>query len=183
MKKKIAAGLISAAAIVTALPAAVPAIAAPASHGPAVQASQAAQTDQSKESEVSPDWQSPKPWVRAENMEHAGKLAGFTMGTPKIKGYRSSGIYVADNAIEQEYESGSRWLLLKKGSGSGDISGDHDAYKSVRHVKAGDLKITASGSKGKYFKAIWKYRGYSYSIISDTGLKLSQIKAIAAEMK
>lgn len=203
-KKKFAAFFLSAAAVAVAAPAVIPSFASAVSRvpssrierqdhrvpssskratGSSLQQGSDSSTSTDTGQDVVPDWQAPAPWIQAHTMKQARKVAGFGMKAPSIKGYKPNGIYIMNRVIQKEYIKGDLWILLKKGKGSGDLSGDHETYPAKKIIKAGKYKVKVRGNRNRYYKATWTKHGFSYSIGSGSGLTLSQIKTIAQGMK
>ncbi len=111
--------------------------------------------------------QIPNPWEDCSSLEEAQQLAGFSIQVPdSIDGYPNRSIQVMDTSIVQVlYENDDeQQILIRKGSGSDDISGDYNTYSETSQIIVSDSSVTLKGNDGKIMVAIWNDDSYSYAI-------------------
>ena len=70
---------------------------------------------------------------------------------------------------EAEYFCEDNSLLLRKGSGSEDVSGDYNVYAKTWEVEFEGLKLQCSGSEDGVKLVRWTRDGYSYSLSFNAG--------------
>ena len=111
--------------------------------------------------------QIPNPWEDCTSLEEAQQLAGFSIQVPdSIDGYPNRSIQVMDTSIIQVlYEmDDDQQILIRKGTGSDDISGDYNTYSEISQITVSDSSVTLKGNDGKIMVAIWSDGSYSYAI-------------------
>lgn len=108
----------------------------------------------------------------------------------KISGYKKAVIQaVKEELLQVFYTKGEEEILIRKGSGSDDISGiyeefdsegnednsgDYNEYTQTNKIQIGSSVINIKGNDGKYDLAIWNDGTYSYSINLSTALDEKQ---------
>ena len=60
-------------------------------------------------------------------------------------------------------------LVIRKGTGSADVSGDYNDYPETRDVESGGLAIRCFGADGQIRLARWESGGNSYSLAFNAG--------------
>ena len=127
------------------------------------------------------------PWVDCATLEEAADLAGFSIAVPdRIEGYPNTFIQAAENSMIQVYYSdtnpgdGDR-VLIRKGVGTEDISGDYGEYPEVETASIHGVDVTLKGEDGLVHTAIWTQGGYTYSISG--GLSREQIEELVELVK
>ena len=116
------------------------------------------------------------PWVDCATMEDAAELAGFDFTVPDwIKDYPNIFIQAVENSMIQVFYcvtdpgDGDR-ILIRKGVGTEDISGDYEEYSEVETTALDGVNVTFKGKDGLVFTEIWTLDGYAYSISADAGM-------------
>lgn len=107
------------------------------------------------------------PWEDCSSLEEAQQIAGFSIQVPdSIDGYPNRSIQVMDTSIVQVlYENDDeQQILIRKGIGSDDISGDYNTYSETSQITVSDSSVTLKGNDGKIMVAIWNDGSYSYAI-------------------
>lgn len=130
--------------------------------------------------------QIPNPWTDCESMEEAEEKAGFSMEVPDAIGeYSKSLIQTLDQEIIQvfyEKDGSDDNILIRKGTGSDDVSGDYNEYAETKEVQIEDVQVTEKGNDGTISLAIWKTDEYSYSV-SVPGMTEEEIATIIEQVK
>lgn len=125
------------------------------------------------------------PWVDCyASMEDAVKIAGFSFEVPKqIEGYPNQVIQAIENDIIQViYNDGANSIYIRKGVGTGDISGDYNEYEQSDEVSIGEYQVTEKGNDGKVSVAIWNDGNYSFCV-GTPGMSAEEIAAIIEQVK
>ena len=73
-------------------------------------------------------------------------------------------------------------ILIRKGTGSDDISGDYNKYTEIKETQIGDVQVTEKGNDGTVSLATWTTEDYSYSI-SVPGMSEDEIAVIIEQVK
>lgn len=130
--------------------------------------------------------QIPSPFVDCVTMADAAKIAGFTFSIPaQMDGYTGPEIQaVKDDMIQAIFTNvKEQSLMLRKASGSEDVSGDYTEYAEVNTLTIGTLKVTTKGDNGKVCVAIWSDGGYSYAVETrDVPMSVSSIQQLVAQI-
>ena len=115
--------------------------------------------------------QIPNPFVDCNTLADAAKLAGFDFIVPDtIDGYTERTIQAVDKSMIQViYSSGEdKQLMLRKGAGSEDISGDYNTYAETNTVSVGTLKVTMKGENSLVSVATWTDGDHAYAVEAQT---------------
>lgn len=104
------------------------------------------------------------PFTDYASLEEAEAGAGFDAALPDEPYddivYRA----IPGDMMEIIYrENGEEALRLRKGKGSGDISGDYSAYKTVKTIRVDGVNVRMRGSGNRMSLATWSRDGYAYS--------------------
>ncbi|MBR4743879.1 MAG: hypothetical protein IK082_06790 [Oscillospiraceae bacterium] len=134
--------------------------------------------------------QIPNPWVDCATLDEAAKLAGFDIAIPgSFEGYPETVIQAMEKSmIQVMYFDGdpaaesSSMVMVRKGTGDGDISGDYNEYPETETVQMHGADVTLRGDKGLVCSAIWTWGGYSFAINADKGLSRDAVSAAVEEM-
>lgn len=70
---------------------------------------------------------------------------------------------------EITYTGDGQTAVYRKGTGSGDISGDYNIYNSEIELSVNDYDVTLKGNDRVYSLAVWTDGGYSYSLSLSDG--------------
>lgn len=128
--------------------------------------------------------QIPNPWEDCSSLEEAQQLAGFSIQVPdSIDGYPARSIQVMDTSMIQVlYENDQdQQILIRKGTGSDDISGDYNSYNETTQTTLNDFSVTFKGNDGKIMVAIWSDGSYSYAIDA-SGLTSEEMTALIEQV-
>lgn len=148
----------------------------PAAKPAATEAPQPAAEENSAPAEAEESAESPEvigmvnPWHEAATAEEAAKGAGLDgFALPDVPpcfpdGFEGPEIRYMNGLAEAEYFCEDNSLLLRKGSGSEDVSGDYNVYAKTWEVESEGLKIQCSGNEDGEKLARWTRDGYSYSL-------------------
>lgn len=135
--------------------------------------------------------QIPNPWTDCGTLEEAAELAGFDIAVPdRIDGYPNTFIQAVKDEMIQVFYSDKdmtaedrRTVLIRKGKGSEDISGDYNKYALQEEKEMHGVKVTVKGEGETIYNAVWTQDGYAYSISADDGLTLDQVDALVELVK
>ena len=99
------------------------------------------------------------------------------METPdKISGYKKAVIQAVKGELLQVfYTKGEEEILIRKGSGSDDISGIYEEFDSEEQVFSDNKKITLKSNGTKTYLATWTEDTYAYSIWCSEGIDREEI--------
>lgn len=128
--------------------------------------------------------QIPNPWVDCSSLEDAAKLAGFSLQVPEqIDNYPDILIQSIEKEIIQViYQNDTSSIMIRKGVGMDDISGDYNEYNESSTETINEHQVTEKGNDGKVYLAIWSDSDYAYSI-STPGMTSDEVAAIIAQIK
>ena len=139
-------------------------------------------SENSKEETV----QIPNPFVDCKTIEEAEKIAGFKAAVPEKlpDGYTQAAIRaVEQDLIELIYENGQKSIRIRKGRGSGDISGDYNSYKESDTVTIGKFKVSTKGNDGKVSVAVWEDGEYTFAVLADPGVSSLEVSDIISSIQ
>ena len=134
--------------------------------------------------------QIPNPWVDCASLDEAARLAGFDIAIPgSFDGYPNKVIQAIEKSMIQVLyydgdpgkEDSSR-IMVRKGTGNDDISGDYNEYAENETVKMHGLDILLRGDNGLVYSASWLWDGYSFAINADKGLSRDALSNAIEEM-
>lgn len=110
--------------------------------------------------------QIPNPFVDCDTLADAAKLTGFDLtASDSVDGYDTRTIQVMDKSMIQViYANGDDSLMLRKGAGTDDISGDNTEYAETNTVTVGSLQVNMKGEGGMVSVAVWTDGGYTYAV-------------------
>lgn len=119
------------------------------------------------------------------------EIAKYEVEFPdKIEGYpnilmqaipnTSVQIFYSDKEFERE---DNKSILIRKGRGQGDISGDYQKYSEKDILELDGKKILVNGKNSLIYKAIWREGDFSYSIGVEKGISKEELKRLAKLVK
>ena len=73
-------------------------------------------------------------------------------------------------------------ILIRKGIGSDDVSGDYNTYNEKTQLDINKNQIMEQGNDGKVMLATWTDAGYTYSV-STPGLSESEMENIIQQIE
>ncbi len=113
------------------------------------------------------------PWSEAASAAEAAQgagLDGFTI--PEVfscfPGEPTAAFLYMDGMAEAILDAGDDHLLLRKGTGSADISGDYNMYPEERDINWKGLAIHCRGDEGMVRTAWWSFGGNAFSLSFNT---------------
>lgn len=129
----------------------------------------------------------PNPWTDCKNLNVAEDNVGFSITVPEnIEDYTQTMIQTLDKEVIQVlYEKDGQSedvILIRKGTGSDDISGDYNNYSEKTQLDINKYDVTEQGDDGKVMLATWTDAGYTYSV-STPGLSESEMENIIQQIK
>lgn len=125
--------------------------------------------------------QIPAPWTDYSSVDEAENDVGFKINAPESIGNYSFDFARAfdDGMLELFYAGENGYgLTVRKAEGSGDISGDYNAYSEIETITVGDVAVTIKGNGEGVCLALWENGGYAYSM-SAGGAAVTEAEAIA----
>lgn len=126
------------------------------------------------------------PFASCASLEEAEEIAGFSLELPEQvpNWVDQTTIRAVDSAlIEVTYAGQGRELTIRKGAGSGDISGDYNAYGHEETVAVDGCQVTVKGTDGQLAVAVWTRDGYTYAVSAAPGMELKDLIALAAAIR
>lgn len=132
------------------------------------------------------------PYVKCDSLEEASEKTGFEIEAPdSMEGYDNTQIQViSDNVIEVMFYNGDletadgiERVMLRKGTGEYDVSGDYNEYSNTENIDVDGKNVDVSGNDDLDYKAVWNLDGYSYSVCADEGLSREVMTELVKELK
>lgn len=128
----------------------------------------------------------PNPFVTCKTMDEAAETAGFSMELPdRVPNWMDSMEIraVEESMIEVLYQGGGNQLVLRKGIGAEDISGDYNSYSETNTEELNGATVTLKGEDGKVKVAVWCSGDYTYAVWSSAGLDHDAMCSMVSEIK
>lgn len=143
------------------------------------------------QNETQSETQIANPWTDCGSLEEAAKIAGFDMTVPDgIDGYPNIMIQAMDKSTIQVFysdkelgEEDCKTVLIRKGVGEEDISGDYNKYNENSTAQMHGAEVSLRGDGSLVNTATWVQDGYSYSISADQGMSAEQIEELVGLIK
>lgn len=125
------------------------------------------------------------PFVEVSNIKEVESLVGFTITVPdKVLDYKDKRISVIENEmIDITYTKKKSKLIIRKGIGTVDISGDYNNYSDIKENTIDGVTVTTRGNDNLIFNATWNNDNYTYAIVSNTGIDSGDIVNLVKEIK
>lgn len=123
------------------------------------------------------------PFVTCSTLEEAAQTAGFEMTVPEtVKGYEEAVIQAIENQLIQViWQNGENKIIIRKGTGTDDISGNFNQYAQTEEVTVGDWNVTMKGSAEAVNVAVWTAGDYAYAVsAAKEGLSKDAMADLAA---
>ncbi len=125
------------------------------------------------------------PFVDAETLEEAAKIAGFRFNAPKsLAGYEGTKIQaIESDLIQVIYGDLEHNIYFRKGvihEGNTDISGDYNEYSDVQTKEEAGKTITVKSENGIVHVITWTEGDYCYSIQSNNGFEYDDVAELIA---
>lgn len=129
----------------------------------------------------------PNPWTDCKTLQEAEDNTGFSITVPdNINGYTQTMIQTLDKEVIQVFYQkagqSEAEILVRKGIGSDDISGDYNKYSEKTQLNINKNQIMEQGNDGKVMLATWTDAGYTYSV-STPGISAEEMKTIIQQIK
>lgn len=119
--------------------------------------------------------QIPNPFKSCETIDTAEELAGFEITLPQTP----DKIEVIENEMIQAFYGENDNMLIRKGIGREDVSGDYNEYEQIETVDGVILK----GVGEKFSLALREDGNYSFSISVENALSQSDIMELVDKVK
>lgn len=137
------------------------------------------------------DMQIANPFVDCDSLDAAAEIAGFELTLPEaLDGYPNRTVQAIENNLIQVFcadgdmaQSDTEYILLRKGVGSEDISGDYNEYTSVTEQDVDGKTVTLKGDGSIIYLATWTDGDYSYSVSFSDGADLDTVLALVNALK
>ena len=111
------------------------------------------------------EFQAVTPCVVCSTLKEASKVAGFSIAAPeKVDGCTVTIHAWKDELIEVRYDNGKNTLIVRKGKGESDVSGDRTVYAKKVAYRFSGITATLKGNGETPTLITWSYKGYSYSL-------------------
>ena len=131
------------------------------------------------------------PFVDCESLDAAAEIAGFAISVPEnVEGYPNRAVQAIRNDLIQVFfatgdmaQSDTEYILLRKGVGSEDISGDYNEYTSVTEQEVDGKTVTLKGDGSIIYLATWTDGDYSYSVSFSDGADPDTVLALVNALK
>lgn len=127
----------------------------------------------------------PNPFVKAGSLEEAFSGAGFEMEAPEeIEGFQGRRVsYIRGTLIQAAYgEEGSR-LLIRKGTGKEDISGDYNVYEKEEEMTAGGRKVRVRADAEGIRTLTWTDDGYAFAITGSDPMTEEMAETLVCQIR
>lgn len=128
----------------------------------------------------------PNPFVTCGTLTEAEKLAGFSLTLPhRVPGWTEQTTIRAleSSLIEVTYEGQGQELVIRKGVGSQDVSGDYQVYETQQVLTAGGHEVTVKGSDGTAALAVWSDSGYTYAVSAAPGMEADALCTLVSGIR
>ena len=131
------------------------------------------------------------PFQDCNTFKEAADIAGFEMEAPEhFDGYANRLIQAIDGEMIQvifyngDLEEGDLTrMLIRKGTGNEDISGDYNDYTETGELDADGVIVTTKGNEDKIYVAIWSSGDFSYAIDFDEGAETDTVIEIVKSVR
>lgn len=126
------------------------------------------------------------PFIDCADMKEAADLAGFSFEAPEtMEGYEGTKIQAIENDLIQVFYGDVEGanILVRKATGSDDVSGDYNDYSEKNVLAVGEIEVETRGENGSVMAAIWSVDGYSYAIDAADGIAPEIVTSLVTELK
>ena len=131
------------------------------------------------------------PWIECGTLKEASELTGFEVSMPEeIEGYPYQLIQAIKESTVQQFYSDKEMsdpdrnvVLLRKGKGTEDISGDYNTYEKEETVTIQGMEVHLRENGGLVYVATWTQGGYAYAIDADKGLTATETEGLVKNIK
>lgn len=124
------------------------------------------------------------PFVDCETAADAAQLAGFDVTFPEsVPGYSNRAYQAVEGKMVQcIYSEGDAKVIIRKGVGDEDISGDYNEYASVETAVVRGIDVVEKGDGETIHVATWTLDGHTFAIIADQGLEASVVEDLVVSL-
>ncbi len=125
------------------------------------------------------------PFVEVSSLEEAARGAGFEMEAPEeVEGFEGKRIsYIKGTLIQVVYGPEDRELLIRKGVGEDDISGDYEVYEKEEEMTAGGRTLLTKANADGIYTVTWTEGGCAFALSCDSPMTEEMVKALAEEVR
>ena len=126
------------------------------------------------------------PFIACETMAEAEEIAGFSLELPEQMPHWVDSVSirgVPEKMIEVTLCGDEKEVVVRKGIGDGEISGDYQHYTENREIEQDGNLISLRGESGKIMVAAWNDGAYTYAIRAADGLTAEEIFSLVGAIK
>ena len=113
------------------------------------------------------------PFRPCDTLDAAEEMAGFELTLPQNADRLEA---IENEMIQAFYGEDGMDMLIRKASGSEDISGDFNTYEQIEAVDG----VTLKGADGRFSLALWTDGEYTYSISVGNALSQADMMALVS---
>ena len=128
--------------------------------------------------------QIPNPFMTCASLSEAEQIADFSMAAPEAAGglpcweIRA----ISGEMIEILYQQAGNTVSIRKGVGTGDISGDYQVYAQQAAAVVDGRQVEMKGNGGQIYLATWTEGGYTFAVRADAGMSRGEMEALIQEI-
>lgn len=127
------------------------------------------------------------PWADCDTLKDAEKITGFSFEIPEaIDGYSVVAVRALEDqmieVIYQRADNSEESVILRKGRGTEDVSGDYNEYRESKQTTVREYQVTEKGNDGNVMLATWTDEGYAYSV-GTSGMNEDAIEGLIQQIK
>lgn len=127
--------------------------------------------------------QIPSPWAEYSSIEEAAQAAGIDIGAPNNLGdYKIEMLQSMSGLVEINYSDDTNEIMLRKGAGLDDISGNYNTYDNTENVTISDMTVTLKGNGDMINAAVWNDGTSSYAYYTESGVTSDTAQAHITEI-
>lgn len=123
------------------------------------------------------------PWSEYSSVSKAAKAAGVPFKAPKKLGsHKLTTILAMKGLVDLRYTKGNNEICVRKGTGTDDVSGDYNEYKSVTTSDIMGIPVEIRSNGKGINGVVWTDGTYSYSITSKKPMSEKFLISIATAL-
>lgn len=121
------------------------------------------------------------PWISVDSLEAAAEAVGFELSAPaQISNYKLEQVRACTpegtRIIEATYRnSAGEEVVIRKGEGNDDISGDYNQYDSQGEQDVNGLNVMMKANGDTVRVASWTNGGFAYAVNLTKGMEMHEI--------
>lgn len=125
------------------------------------------------------------PFIDCDTMKKASEMAGFDITVPEsIDGYEKREIQAVENTmIQVNYLSDDTDVMIRKGIGQKDISGDYTDYETEKTVTVDDSNVTVKLNGDKAYLATWTNGEHAFAVQAEAGMDMESMTGLIQSVK